>query len=128
MSYDKLYQARLLEHYDHPRHKGTLENSHFSSDIHNPSCGDFVRVQGNVCEGLLAEAKFTAQGCVISCAAASLLLEKAVGQPLPIIQTYTSQTMLDLVQIPLGPMRLRCALLALEALQQGVASSLTNKE
>ncbi len=124
MSYkNNLYQAHVLDHYEHPRHKGAVHNPDFSSGIHNPSCGDSVLVQGRIQDGILVESKFDAQGCVISCAAASLLLEKAVGQTVEKVCAYTPQTMLDLVQIPLGPTRLRCALLALEALQQGLVSS-----
>ena len=128
MSYEKVYQARLLEHYNHPRHKGTIEKPDFSSGIHNPSCGDSVLVQGRIQEEIVQDAVFQAQGCVISCAAASLLLEKAVGQPIAVVQAYTAQTMLDLIQIPLGPTRLRCALLVLEALQKGIASYSGAKE
>ena len=120
MNYKNLYHELLLDHYHHPRTKGTIENPDFSSGVHNPSCGDSVVVQGTVIEGVLTGCRFQAQGCVISCAAASLITHKAQGQPLDVIALYTTQTMLDLVQLPLGPTRLRCALLALEALQTGV--------
>ncbi len=120
MSYKNTYHEFLLEHYNHARKRGSLESADFSSGVHNPSCGDSVIVQGLVKENVITVCRFQATGCVISCAAASLLMEKVEGQTVETIHTYTAQTMLDLVQLPLGPTRLRCALLVLEALQQGI--------
>ncbi len=120
MSYKDLYHERLLDYFHHPRKKGTLEQPDFSSGVHNPSCGDSVLLQGIVRNGVLVTCRFQAQGCVISSAAASLLAEKAEGKTVEEIAAYTPQTMLDLVGLSLGPTRIRCALLALEALQTGI--------
>ena len=120
MSYKNTYHEFLLEHYNHARTRGTLESPDFSSGVHNPSCGDSVIVQGLVSKNIVTVCKFQATGCVISGAAASLLMEKAQGQTVETIYAYTAQTMLDLVKLPLGPTRLRCALLVLEALQHGI--------
>lgn len=120
MNYKNTYHQFLLDHYNHARTRGTLEKADFSSGVYNPSCGDSVAIQGLVSDNILTVCRFQATGCVISGAAASLLMEKAQGQTIQTILGYTSQTMLDLVQLPLGPTRLRCALLALEALQDGI--------
>lgn len=128
MSYKNVYQAHLLDHYERPRHKGIIEKPDFSSGIHNPSCGDLVSIQGTIAQGIITDCKFQAQGCVISCAAASLLLEKAHGASVQEVLLYTPRIMVDLVQIQLGPTRLRCALLALEALQQGLQSAAVKKD
>ena len=66
-----LYQALLMDHYHHPRNYGTLENPHFESGDMNPSCGDSVSFQGIIENNHLKQIRFTAQGCVISVAAAS---------------------------------------------------------
>jgi nitrogen fixation NifU-like protein len=121
MSYKDLYHERLLDYFHHPRNKGTLENHDFSSGVYNPACGDSVLLQGIIREGVLVACRFQGKGCVISTAAASLLAEKAEGKTVAEITAYSSQTMLDLVGLPLGPTRIRCALLALEALQTGIA-------
>ncbi len=120
MSYKNLYHERLLDYFHHPRKKGIIENPDFSSGVHNPSCGDSVLLQGVLNDGVLTVCRFQAQGCVISSAAASLLSELAEGKTIEEISAYTSQTMLDLVCLSLGPTRIRCALLALEALQTGI--------
>ena len=120
MSYENLYQKHLLEHYNHPKHRGVLENPDLSSGVFNPSCGDQVAIQAHIADNKIETCKFEGKGCVISLAAASFLTEWAHGKTLQEIQNFSSQDMLDLVQLTLGPNRIRCALLALEALQTGV--------
>lgn len=122
MSYKDLYHERLLDYFHHPRKKGTIEHPDFASGVYNPSCGDSVTVQGTISHGVVETCRFQAQGCVISCAAASLLMEHAEGKPIEEVLGYTSQTMLDLVGLSLGPTRIRCALLVLEALHTGLSS------
>lgn len=124
MDLKKLYQERLLDHYNHPRHKTALTRTDFSSGVFNPSCGDAITLEGTIDNSILTHARFTAQGCVISCAAASLLLEACVNTSIQEIQNLTTEYMQELVAIPLGPTRLRCALLPLEALQNGLKSYL----
>ncbi len=115
-----LYQALLMDHYHHPRNYGKLENPHFQSGDMNPSCGDSVSLQGIVENNHLKKVCFTAQGCVISIAAASLLTEHVTGLSLDQIEQLTPETMQQLLGITLGPLRLKCALLPLQALQKGI--------
>ena len=116
-----LYKEELLEHYRHPRNYGELRDEAIASQSLNPSCGDQVAIYVKADGGRLAEISFTGKGCVISQAAASMLTEKVKGQLLQTILELDTAAMLGLVGIPLGPTRLRCALLSLEALHQAIA-------
>ena len=116
-----LYQALLIDHYHHPRNYGTLENPDFSSGEHNPSCGDSISMQGIIENKHLKKIAFTAQGCVISIATASLLTEYVTGLSFEQIEKITPEQLQELVGITLGPLRLKCALLPLHALQKGIA-------
>jgi nitrogen fixation protein NifU and related proteins len=115
-----LYQEKLLDHYKHPRHHGSLEHPTFSVEEYNPSCGDRVIVQGIIDNDILQQARFTGTGCVISQAATSILLDTVVGQPIDVISNLTHNDILKLIGIALGPTRIRCALLGLEALIKGI--------
>ena len=115
-----LYQQELLDHYRHPRNYGTLADADASTETLNPSCGDAVSIQIKVAENRIPEIKFQGKGCVISQAAASMLTERALNKPIEEVEAFTKDDMLALVGIPLGPNRLRCALLALEALHQAL--------
>lgn len=115
-----LYQDILLDHYRNPRNRGVLELPDFTSGEDNPSCGDSVNMYGRVQDGRLIEVSFQGTGCVISQAAASLLTQAVLGQSLNDIMKLDAAFMRTLVGIELGPTRVRCALLALEALQKGI--------
>lgn len=115
-----MYQEELMDHYQHPRHRGILTGSDFDSGQFNPSCGDAVSMQGNIREGVIKEIAFEGKGCVISQATASMLAEYAVGKPVEKLLQLNTDDMLQLIKIPLGPTRLKCALLALHALKEGI--------
>lgn len=117
-----LYQDILIEHYRHSRYRGTLAHADFSSEEHNPSCGDSVSFTGIIRDGKITQLMFDGKGCVISQAAASLLIEQVCNKTIADVMQLDAAYMKQLVGIPLGPTRLRCALLPLEALQQGLAS------
>ena len=115
-----LYQDALIDHYRNPRNRGILEHPDFQSGEDNPSCGDSVSMYGQVQNGKLVAVSFQGSGCVISQAAASMLTQKVLGMNLHEIMKIDAAFMRQLVAIELGPTRVRCALLALEALQKGV--------
>jgi len=123
----KIYHELLTDHYRNPRNKGRLETPDFSSAQFNPSCGDSVLFEGIVRDKLLNEVAFEGSGCVISQAAASLLSQAVAGKALEEIQKLDSTFIKELVGIPLGPVRLKCALLPLHALHDGINRYLSDR-
>lgn len=114
-----LYQADLMAHYQHPRFKGAVAGANFSSQELNPSCGDEVSFTAIIDQaGVIQQLGFTGRGCVVSLAMADKLAEKLQQQEVAMIGRLTVDDILQLVGIPLGPTRLRCALLPLMALQK----------
>jgi len=118
------YEQDLINHYRHSPYKGELEHYSFASQAYNPSCGDSISFQVLVKDDLITAIRFQGVGCVISQAAASLLCEQVCGKPLSVVMNISSDDMLALIKIPLGPTRSRCAFLALEALQSGMREEL----
>ena len=117
---NSLYQAILIDHYQHPRNRGILDAAHFSSALHNPSCGDSVSVQGIFANGRLSKLMFQGSGCVISQGTASILTEKLIGLNKEEILALDGAFLQPLIGMELGPTRLKCALLPLEAIKQGL--------
>ncbi|MGH7742941.1 MAG: iron-sulfur cluster assembly scaffold protein, partial [Candidatus Eiseniibacteriota bacterium] len=64
--------------------------------------------------------RFSGHGCSISQAAASMLSEKIEGQSLEEVRKLSKDDVLEMLGIELGPVRLKCALLALKTLKAGV--------
>ncbi len=116
-----MYQENILEHYENPYHCGALEHPTLEYRALNPLCGDEVRIQARLDgEGNLAEAYFDGEGCVISLAAASMLMEVVEGKTLAEIKAMDRQDMLDLLGIPLTTMRVKCAMLPLRTLEKAI--------
>jgi nitrogen fixation NifU-like protein len=116
-----LYQENILDHYEHPHNRGIMEYPTLEYRDLNPLCGDEVRVQGRLdAQGRLAEVCFDGKGCVISLAAASMLMETVEGKSLAEIKKMDRQAMLDLLGIPLTAMRVKCAMLALRTLEKAI--------
>ena len=111
------YRERVLDHYRHPRHRGRLEAPDLVGEKDNPICGDRVRIELRIDEeGRVARATFSGDGCIISMAAASMLTEHIHGQPVAELRQLTQKDILALLGVELGPARIHCALLPLEAL------------
>lgn len=115
-----LYQETLLDYYRNPRNKGHIADPDFKSEQYNPSCGDKVSFEGTIQANTLQSVAFQGHGCVISLATASMLAEYASGKSLSDIHTLTTDFIISLIGISLGPTRLKCALLPLQALQEGL--------
>jgi nitrogen fixation NifU-like protein len=116
-----LYQENILDHYENPCNRGTMEHPTLEFRDLNPLCGDEVCVQARLDEQeCLAEVCFDGKGCVISLAAASMLMEEVEGKPLEEVTQMDRQAMLDLLGIPLTTMRVKCAMLALRTLEKAI--------
>lgn len=116
-----LYREELLDHFRHPRNRGTLSNPDSATEVLNPSCGDQILLEIQVVDDRIAQIAFQGKGCVISQAAASMLTEFAKGKTVKELEVLTKDDMLSLLGIDLGPTRLRCALLALESLHTALS-------
>ena len=118
---DDFYRELIVEHYKNPAYKGTLDPHDYSYEDENPLCGDHIRVDLRVDDNeIVTEALFSGHGCAISQASADLLMETIVGKPLSDVKNMTKETILDLLGIELGPVRLKCALLSLKVLKAGL--------
>jgi nitrogen fixation NifU-like protein len=118
---DDLYREVIIEHYKNPDHRGSLEPHDISFEDENPLCGDHIRIDLRVDEnGIIKEAAFDGHGCAISQSSADLLLDSIIGKSVEEVKLMDKQTVLDLLGIELGPVRLKCALLPLKILKAGV--------
>jgi nitrogen fixation NifU-like protein len=118
---DDFYREEILEHYTHPHHYGTLDEPDISHEEDNPLCGDRIRFDIELDEDgqTVKDVRFSAVGCAISKASASMLSDLLVGQTLDEIKSMTKQDVIDELGIDLGPVRLKCALLPLKVVKVG---------
>ena len=85
MNVDSLYQEIILDHYKHPHGAGLREP--FEAEVHhvNPTCGDEVtlrvHLEGEAGHETVTDVSYDAEGCSISQAAASVMADLVIGQP-----------------------------------------------
>ncbi|HEX7975823.1 MAG TPA: iron-sulfur cluster assembly scaffold protein [Anaerolineales bacterium] len=118
---DDLYREQIIDRYKNPQYRGQLDPHDISFEDENPLCGDHIRIDVRVgADGRVSEAAFDGHGCAICQASADLLLESVQGKTLDDIKTLNKDTILEMLGLELGPVRLKCALLSLKVLKAGV--------
>ncbi len=87
-----MYSAAVLDHFQNPRHAGTLENPSITVRVENPVCGDTTEIAVRVAEGRITEVRFRARGCVTAMACSSLLTELLLGRSVSELPVITPDT------------------------------------
>lgn len=112
-----IYAENILDHYRHPRGKVRLSSPTVEHKEANLSCGDEVSVQLHVDHGVIKDIGWDGVGCAISQAAMSILSEELAGKSLDEIAAMKPKDMNELLGVPVGPRRFKCALLGLHAVK-----------
>jgi nitrogen fixation NifU-like protein len=111
----------LLELYENPTHRGTLDDPDVSVNGGNPGCGDIVTNQFRVNDaGEVEQIMFEGEGCTISQAAAELVASRMEGSTLDDIEHLDHDVIIDELGREVVMSRPRCATLALGTLKQAV--------
>jgi nitrogen fixation NifU-like protein len=120
---EELYQDHILDHYEDPFHRGQLPSATHSHEDKNPLCGDVVRIDLQLDPaGKIVDCFFNGEGCVISQASASMLLEEMLGKNVTDVKDFSAEDMLKLYGPRLTPNRQKCCLLSWRVLQEAVHS------
>ena len=135
-----LYQELILDHYRRPRNKGKLENPDATAEIKNPLCGDEIELQLSFGDNGISDVRFSGRGCSISQASASMMTQLVKGKSAKDIgelRTRFRDLMLGdisaatdeklgslraLSGVARFPARVKCALLAWNALEDAMAN------
>lgn len=118
-----LYAENILDHYRHPRNKQKLAPDLQYLVTHteaNLSCGDEVTISLSIQDDRISEIYWDGTGCAISQAAMSLLSEELHDKTVAEVEALTPQNAYDILGVPIGPRRVKCALLGLHALKNVV--------
>ncbi len=123
------YVEFILDHYNHPRGKGKLEEPDIMVNGGNPGCGDVVTLYVKLDDtDRITDVKFDGHGCTISMAASSLLMEKVLGKTLPEVEAMDYGELIDELGREVVQSRLRCATLAMDTLKAGAREYPTHKK
>lgn len=117
-----IYQEIILDHYHNPHNYGELDEPQVDISVSNSSCGDKIRLTLKIEKDIVTDIAFSATGCAISMASASLLTDYVKHKSVDEVKKIQKEKLLELIGIELSPSRLRCALLPLEAVSKAVHS------
>lgn len=135
----EVHQALISDHFRRPRNRGALDGEAAVGRADNPACGDIVRVWASVSDGEIVRATFDGSGCLLSQAAASMVTALVRGKTLDAVERLRSALAEGLkpdaegLPAELGdlralegvrrfPSRVRCAVLAFDALAEALAA------
>jgi nitrogen fixation NifU-like protein len=124
---EELYREYILEHYRDPRNHGHLEHPDIHAADTNPLCGDRVELDLQMADGRVGAVRFSGRGCAISQASASMLTERIEGATLEELRELKPADIMEMLGVPIGPARQRCALLSLRVLHQGISGPYTGR-
>jgi nitrogen fixation NifU-like protein len=117
---DDFYREMIVDHGQNMRNRGILQPADIDYEDDNPLCGDRLRLTIRLDkDGRVEAVGWDGEGCIISQASASMLGEEMIGKTLDELRAFDKQDVLDLLGIPLTPVRLKCALLSLKVLKAG---------
>jgi nitrogen fixation NifU-like protein len=110
----------LTEHFRNPRNNKPLVEHDISLTNVNPLCGDMINIQLKCTDDKITHIGIQANGCVISVAVASLLSDLVLHKPVDEVEQFDAAVVQRLAGMELGPTRLKCALLGLNAIKEGI--------
>lgn len=75
-----MYSSQVLEHFEHPRNVGELENATATAEVNNPACGDVMHLWLRLEGERIVQVSYRAKGCVPAIACGSMLTEMVAGK------------------------------------------------
>jgi len=115
------YSEKVLDHYQNPKNVGTLDKSKPNVGtglVGAPECGDVMRLQIEVNDGLITDAKFKTFGCGSAIAASSLATEWLKGKSLDEAVTIDNMDLVEELNLP--PVKIHCSVLAEDAIKSAI--------
>lgn len=115
------YSEKVLDHYSNPKNVGTLDKSLSNVGtglVGAPECGDVMRLQIQVEEGIITDAKFKTFGCGSAIAASSLATEWLKGKSVDEALTIDNMDLVEELALP--PVKIHCSVLAEDAIRSAI--------
>ena len=115
------YSDKVLDHYENPRNVGSLDKE--SKDVGTgmvgaPACGDVMKLQIQVEEGVIKDAKFKTYGCGSAIASSSLVTEMLKGMHIDDAHEIKNSAIAEELALP--PVKIHCSVLAEDAIKSAI--------
>ena len=115
------YSEKVIDHYQNPKNVGTLDKSNSNVGtglVGAPECGDVMRLQIEVNDNVITDAKFKTFGCGSAIAASSLATEWLKGMTLEEAVKLDNMELVEELNLP--PVKIHCSVLAEDAIKSAI--------
>lgn len=113
------YSEKVMDHFQHPRNVGKMEDADGIGEVGNAKCGDIMKVYLKIKDNVIEDVKFNTFGCASAIATSSMATELIKGKPLDEALTLTNQAVVEALD-GLPPVKIHCSVLAEEAIKAAI--------
>ncbi len=116
------YSEKVIDHYENPRNVGSLDKNDESVGtgiVGAPACGDVMKLQIQVRDGVITDAKFKTYGCGSAIASSSLVTEWVKGMTVEQAMEIKNSQIAEELSLP--PVKIHCSVLAEDAIKAAIA-------
>ena len=114
-----MYSEKVMDHFSNPRNVGEIENASGSGTVGNAKCGDIMKMDIQVENGVIVDVKFKTFGCGAAIATSSKATEIVKGMTLEEAEKVTNKMVMEALG-GLPPVKVHCSVLAEEALHAAI--------
>ena len=114
-----LYSEKVMDHFQHPRNLGKMEDADGIGEVGNAKCGDITKMYIKVKHGIITDVKFNTFGCGSAIATSSMATELVKGKPITEAVKLTNQAVVEALD-GLPTHKIHCSVLAEEAIKAAV--------
>ena len=114
-----MYSDKVIDHFSNPRNVGEIEDASGSGTVGNPKCGDIMKMDIKVENGIITDVKFKTFGCGAAIATASMATEMVKGKSVEEALQLTNQAVAEALD-GLPPVKMHCSMLAEQAIHAAI--------
>jgi len=115
-----LYSEKVMDHFQHPRNVGIIENADGIGEVGNAKCGDIMKIYLKIDDDKISDVKFETFGCGSAIASSSMATELIKGKPLSQALELTNKAVAEALD-GLPAYKMHCSVLAEEAIKAALA-------
>ena len=114
-----LYSDKVMDHFQHPRNVGKIDDADGIGEVGNAKCGDIMRMYIKVKDGVITDCKFNTFGCGSAIATSSMATELIKGKPISEALELSNKAVVEALD-SLHAHKIHCSVLAEEAVRAAV--------
>ena len=113
------YSEKVMDHFQHPRNVGKMDDADGVGEVGNSKCGDIMKIYIKVKDDVITDIKFNTFGCGSAIAASSMATEMIKGKPISQALELTNKAVVEALD-GLPPAKIHCSVLAEEAVKAAI--------